>query len=181
MNLRSTLYTVAAVMTVGVMGCGEQPRYYRVSIDRTALGSMPGSCYGSGTAPTPNDRTSNTVEVEQWVLWDGVEGGQYLEVSDINYPLGDARVDIDVSGAIVSTEADKPTFTTERLQTGPNRSSRATYTLDKAGETLEGTIALSYECTGATGCPVANCSASLPFVGRRVSAESMIVVNNGAN
>ena len=181
MKLRSTLCAVAAAMTVGVMGCGEQPRYYRVSVDRAPLGSMPSSCYSSGSAPTPNDRTTNTVDVEQWVLWDGVEGGKYLEVSDINYPLGDVRVDIEVGGAIVSTEADKPTFTTERVQTGPNRSSRATYTLDKAGETLEGTIALSYECTGTTGCPVANCSASLPFVGRRLTAEPMVVVNNGAN
>ncbi|HYO65831.1 MAG TPA: hypothetical protein VEU33_07100 [Archangium sp.] len=181
MKLRSMLCAVGAVMTVGMMGCGEQPQYYRVSIDRSPLGRMPSSCYGSGTAPTPNDRTPNPVDVAQWVLWDGVEGQKYLEVNNIDYDLGDVRVDIEEGDAIVSTEADKPTFTVERMQTGPNRTSRATYTLDKVGETLEGTLALSYECTGTTGCPVANCSASLPFVGRRVSAESMIVVNNGAN
>ncbi|HEX5749037.1 MAG TPA: hypothetical protein VFZ09_22540 [Archangium sp.] len=180
MKLRSTLYAVAAVMTVGMMGCGEQPRYYRVSIDRSPLGSMPSSCYSSGTAPTPNDRTSNVVDVAQWVLWDGVEGQQYLAVGDINYSLGDARVDIDVSDAIVSVEkADKPTFTVERTQTGPNRVSRATYTLNKVGDTLEGTIALSYECSGSTGC-APNCNASLNFVGRRLSAEPMVLVGSDA-
>jgi hypothetical protein len=181
MNLRSTLCAVAAVMTVGMMGCGEQPKYYRVSIDRAPLGSMPSSCYTSGTAPTPNDRTTHVVDVAQWVLWDGVEGQQYLAVGDINYPLGDSRVDIDVSDAIVSVEkAEKPTFTIERTQTGPNRVSRATYTLEKVGETLEGSIALSYECSGSTAC-APNCNASLKFVGRRLSAEPMVVVTNGAS
>jgi hypothetical protein len=181
MNLRPTLFSMAAVMTVGMMGCGEQPQYYRVSIDRSPLGSMPSSCYSSGTAPTPTDQTTNVVDVAQWVLWDGVEGQKYLQVGDINYPLGDARVDIDVSDAIVSTEdADKPTFTVQRTQTGPNRVSRATYTLDKAGDTLEGSIALSYECSGTTGC-APNCNASLRFVGRRLTAEPMVVVTNGAS
>jgi len=180
MMLRSTLCAVAAMMTVGMMGCGEQPKYYRVSIDRSPLSSMPGSCYSSGTAPTPNDRTTNTVDVEQWVLWDGVEDQKYLAVGDVTYALGDALVDIDVGDAIVSTKADKPTFTAERTRTGPNRVSRATYTLDKVGETLQGTIALSYECTGSTGCAVANCSASLNFVGRRLTAELMVVVSNDA-
>ncbi|MFY0526233.1 hypothetical protein ACN28I_24895 [Archangium gephyra] len=181
MNMRSSLYAVAAVMLGGLMGCGEQPRYYRVSIDRSPLSNLPGSCYSSGTAPAVDDRTDNVVDVGQWIIWDGVEDRQYLQVGDISYPLGDALVQLTAGDAIVSTEADKPTFTIERTRTGPNRTSRATYTFDKVGETVEGTIALSYACTGGTGCSPANCDASLRFVGRRVNAEPMIVVANDAS
>ncbi len=180
MNLRSTLCAVSAVLAMGLMGCGEQPQYYRVSIDRSPLGNVPSSCYSSGTAPSPNDRTTNIVDVAQWVIWDGVDGQKYLQVGDINYALGDARVDIDVGDAIVSTEGDKPTFTVERMQTGPNRVSRATFTFDKLGDTLQGKLALSYECTGTTTCPPA-CNTSLDFVGRRLTAEPMVVVTNGSS
>ncbi|HZH13507.1 MAG TPA: hypothetical protein VE057_03995 [Archangium sp.] len=174
MNMRSTLHAVAAVMVGGLMGCGQQPQYYRVSIDRAPLANLPASCYSSGTVPT-DDRTVNVVDVGQWIIWDGVEDRQYLQVGDIDYRLGDARVQLTVGDAIVSTEADKPTFTVERTQTGPNRTTRATYTFDKLGETAEGSIALSYACSGGTGC-APNCDASLRFVGRRVNAEPMIVV-----
>lgn len=179
MNMRSTLYAVAAVMVGGLMGCGQQPQYYRVSIDRAPLANLPASCYSSGTVPT-DDRTVNAVDVGQWVIWDGVEDRKYLQVGDIDYRLGDARVQLTEGDAILSTEADKPTFTLERTQTGPNRTTRATYTFDKLGETAEGSVALSYACSGGTGC-APNCDASLRFVGRRVNADSMIVVPNSAS
>ena len=180
MNMRSTLYAVAAVMVGGLMGCGEQPRYYRVSIDRAPLGNLPGTCYSSGTPPTNDDRTNNVVDVGQWILWDGVEDRKYLQVGDIDYRLGDARVQLTEGDAIVSAEADKPTFTIERTQTGPNRTSRATYTFDKVGDTLEGSLALSYTCSGGTGC-APNCEASLRFVGRRVNVDPMLVVADSAS
>lgn len=179
MNMRSTLCAVAAVMVGGLMGCGEQPKYYRVSIDRSPLNNLPTSCYRSGTVPT-DDRTNNVVDVAQWVIWDGVENQKYLQVGNVDFRLGDARVNIPDGDAIVSTEAKAPTFTIERTQTGPNRTSRATYTFDKLGETAEGTISLSYACSGSTGCDP-NCDASLRFVGRRLSAEPMVVVANGAS
>ncbi|MFL5351106.1 hypothetical protein [Archangium sp.] len=179
MNLRSTLWAVAAVMVGGTMGCGEQPKYYRVAIDRAPLDNLPASCYRSGTPPT--EKTNNVVDVAQWVLWDGVEDRQYLQVGDINYSLGDASVRITTGDAIVSSEVDKKTtFTVERTQTDPARTTRVTYTLDKESMgTLEGTLSLSYSCTGTTGC-APNCDASLHFVGRQVDADSMIVVSNTA-
>jgi hypothetical protein len=180
MNMRSTLYAVAAVMVGGMMGCGEQPRYYRVSIDRSPLGLLPGSCYSSGSPPAVTDRTTNIVDVGQWIIWDGVEGQKYLQVGTIDYRLGDSRVQLSEGDAIVSTEADEPTFTIERTQTNPNRTSRATYTFEKLGETAEGTIALSYECGGPTGCDP-TCNASLRFVGRRLDIDPTLQVGNTAS
>lgn len=177
MNLRSTLWAVAAVLVGGTMGCGEQPKYYRVAIDRAPLDNLPASCY-RGTPPT--DKTNNVVDVVQWVLWDGVEDRQYLEVGDINYTLGDASVRITTGDAIVSSEVDgKTTFTVERTQTDPARTTRVTYTLEKSGETLEGKLDLHYECSGATGC-APNCDASLSFVGRHLDADPMLVVGDTA-
>lgn len=181
MNMRSTLYAVAAVMVGGMMGCGEQPRYYRVSIDRAPLANLPTSCYRSGTVPT-DDRTTNVVDVGQWIIWDGVEGRKYLQVGNIDYRLGDARVQLTEGDAIVSTDAEDPTFTVERTQTNPNRTSRATYTFEKLGETAEGTIALSYACSasGTTTCDP-NCDASLRFVGRRLDVDPTLQVGNTAS
>lgn len=176
MNMRSMLYAVAAVLAGGVMGCGEQPRYYRVAIDRAALANLPTTCYRSGAAPT-DDRTTNVVDVGQWIIWDGVEGRKYLQVGNIDYRLGDARVQISEGDAIVSTEADKPTFAVERKQTNPERTSRATYTFDELGQTLEGSLALSSVCSGSTGCDP-NCEASLRFVGRRLDLEPTLQVGN---
>ncbi|HYO55700.1 hypothetical protein [Archangium sp.] len=179
MNMRSTLWAVAAVMAGGLMGCGEQPRYYRVAIDRSPLNNLPTSCYRPGTVPT-DDKTNNVVDVGQWIIWDGVEGRQYLQVGDIDYELGDAQVRIVQGDAIVSTEGDKPTFVVERTQTNPNRTSRATYTFNKLGNTLEGTLVLSHACSGGTGCDP-NCEASLGFVGRRLDVEPTLQVGNTAS
>lgn len=178
MNLRSTLWAVAAVLMAGTMGCGSEPKYYRVAIDRSPLDNLPTSCYSSGTPPT--DKTNNVVDVAQWILWDGVEDRQYLQVGAIDYTLGDARVRITTGDAIVSSEVDKKTtFTVERTQTNPARTSRATYTLDKTSmDTLEGTLSLHYECSG-TGCSP-NCDASLHFVGRQVDADTIVDVSNTA-
>ncbi len=179
MSMRSTLWVLGAVMVGGMMGCGQQPRYYRVAIDTSPLNNLTPSCYSDNTVPT-DDRTANVVDVGQWIIWDGVEDRKYLQVGDVDYELGDAQVRIIAGDAIVSSEADKPTFTAERTQTGPNRTSRATYTFDKLGETVEGTLALSFSCSAPTGCPP-NCEASLPFVGRRLDVDPTLQVGNTAS
>jgi hypothetical protein len=179
MSMRSTWWAVGAVAVGSLLGCGQQPRYYRVAIDETPLHNLPASCYESGTAPT--DQTTNVVDVEQWILWDGVEGRKYLQVGNIDYALGDAD-DVDINGdALVSTgEGGETTFTARRTRTNPDRVYEATYTLDQEGETLEGTIALSSTCTG-TACAVASCTATLSFVGRRIDADQEVLLGNSAS
>jgi hypothetical protein len=172
MNMRSTL--CAVVVAGGLLGCNPQPQYYRVVVDDAPLNNLPSSCYEGGTAPAP--RGDSLGDVQQWVLWEGVEDRKYLQVGRINYTLGDATtVDI-ASDAIPSVdEADKLTFIAERTASNPSLTLRATYTFDKTpGDTLEGSLALSSTCTG-TGCDP-NCEASLRFVGRRVDADQELLV-----
>ncbi len=180
MSMRSTLWTVAAVMGGGLLGCGGQPKYYRVAIDSSRLADVPSSCYRSGSVPEADDKTNNVVDVGQWIIWDGVDGQKYLQVGDINYALGDAPVNITAGDAIVNTEAGKLTFTIERVRTNPSSTARATYTFDNLGDTAKGTLALSYVCSGSTAC-APNCEASVPFVGRRLEIDPMLVVANSAN
>jgi hypothetical protein len=171
MNMRSTLCALA--VAGGLVGCNPQPQYYRVSIDDAPLNNLPSSCYT--TVPAP--RGDTLVDVQQWVLWDGVEDRKYLQVGRINYALGDAE-NVDIIGDAIpsSGENDNLTFVAERTLSNPSRTYRATYTLDKKpGDTLEGSLALSSTCTG-TGCDP-NCEASLRFVGRRIAADQELLVS----
>jgi hypothetical protein len=181
MNERSMLWAVTTLVAGSLWGCGQQPRYYRVAIDTAPLSQLPSSCYTSGVVPP--ERTTNVVEVGQWILWDGVEERKYLQVGDIDYELGDAyRLRISDGDALVSTgEEDKLTFTTERFLFNPTRTFRAIYTFDELGESPEGTLSLSSQCTG-TGCNQPNCEATLTFVGRRLAAEpTVILTDTGTN
>jgi hypothetical protein len=172
MNMRSTLCAVA--VAGGLLGCNPQPEYYRVAIDDAPLNNLPSSCYTSGTAPAPRGDTLN--EVQQWVLWEGVEDRKYLQVGQINYALGDAdNVNIPGDAIASSGEGDRLTFVAERTLSNPSRTFRATYTFDQdPGDTLEGSLALSSTCTG-TGCDP-NCEASLRFTGRRISADQELLI-----
>jgi hypothetical protein len=173
MNMRSTL--CAVVVAGGLLGCNPQPQYYRVVVDDAPLNNLPASCYDGGTAPAP--RSDTLGDVQQWVLWEGVEDRKYLQVGRINVGLGDAAA-VDILGDAIpsSGEGDKLTFVAERTLSNPSRTFRATYTLDDSpGDTLEGSLALSSTCTG-TGCDP-NCEASLRFVGRRIAAEQELLVS----
>ncbi|HLM42602.1 MAG TPA: hypothetical protein VK458_01990 [Myxococcaceae bacterium] len=186
MNLRSTLCVVTAVVAGGLMGCGEPQKYYRVVVDRSPLTNLPSSCYPNNTPPPQPQPTSNLQDVQQWILWDGLEGRKYLEAGSVNYSLAGTNLNIG-NDAIVSTpDADKTTFVAERTDIEPGRTYRATYTFDNEGglfqgNVIEGSIALSYTCTptGTFTCNRPNCEATLRFSGRQVEAEPMILVGSG--
>jgi hypothetical protein len=174
MNMRSTLCALA--VAGGLLGCNPQPQYYRVAVDDAPLNNLPTSCYEGGVAPAP--RGDNLSDVQQWVLWDGVEDRKYLQVGTINYGLGEVTLAIPGDAVPSVDDADKLTFVAERTQSNPSRTSRATYTFDKnPGDTLEGSLALSFTCTG-TGCDP-NCEASLRFSGRRITADQELLIGAG--
>jgi hypothetical protein len=177
MRMRSILWTV--VGATSLLGCGLQPQHYRVAIDESPLQELPSTCYRTGEVPA--DRTNNVVDVQQWSVWEGVEDRKYLQVGNLNYRLGDAY-NISINGdAVISQEkADKPTFVAERVDVELDRTitTRATYTLDSQGETLEGTLALSSSCEGAN-CDRPACEATVPFVGRRLDVERVLAVGEG--
>ncbi len=178
MRMHSILWTV--VGAVSLVGCGQQPQHYRVAIDESPLQNLASTCYTSGE--TPADKTSNVVDVQQWSVWEGVEGRKYLQVGTLNYRLGDSY-NLTIAGdAIISQEkADKPTFVAERVDVETDRTitTRATYTLDSAGETLEGSLELSSSCVGSA-CARPDCTATLGFVGRRLDVERVLAVGDGA-
>jgi hypothetical protein len=187
MNLRSTLCVVTAVVAGGLMGCGEPQKYYRVVVDRSPLNNLPSSCYPNNTPPAQPQPTSNLQDVQQWILWDGLEGRKYLEAGTINYALAGTNLNIGNDAILSTADADKTTFVAERTDIEPGRTYRATYTFDNEGglfqgNVIEGSIALSYTCTptGAFTCNRPNCDATLRFSGRQVDADPMLLVGSGA-
>jgi len=188
MNLRSMLCVAVAVG--GMMGCGEPQKYYRVVVDTSPLRNLPASCYPNNTPPPPDGTNNLTQDVQQWVLWDGVEGRKYLSVSGAtNYSLAGTGLGLSSEALVNTKDADKTTFVAERTELDPNRTYRVTYTFDNegglfSGEVLDGSIALSYTCTptGAFTCNRSSCEATLRFSGRRIDAEPMILVGaSGVN
>jgi hypothetical protein len=189
MNLRSTLCVVTAVVAGGLLGCGQPQKYYRVAVDLAPLRNLPASCYNNNTTPPP--QTNTTQDVQQWVMWDGVDGKQYLEVGGVNYSMGNATVSITGDALVSSGDAKKTTFVAERTLVEPSRTYRATYTFDNegglfAGEIIDGSIALVSTCaaTGTSTCnQPTNCEATLRFSGRKLEADPMLLVgtSSGAN
>jgi hypothetical protein len=182
--MRSIKWAVAAMAASSLLGCeGSQPSIYRVAVDPVAQ-NIPTTCYRAGQAPTTTDKTTNIVDQQQWVIWEGVEDIAYLEPGNINYVLGQAQRVVITGDAIQGSKTDgQYTFVSERTQTdSPNRSftTSATYTIGKLGETLEGTLALHSHCTGSECGGVPTCDVSVKVVGRKIDADQISLYNPGA-
>jgi hypothetical protein len=176
------------VVTSGLLGCGgAQPSIYRVAIDRLTAANVPAACYRTGQAPTTiPDKTTNMVDEEQWVYWDGLEDQAYLDIGTINYGLGQAqRVDIDGDSIQGAKEEDQYIFKAERVETESATeiyTTSATYTITELGETLEGTLALRSACAGADCAGTPTCEVSLNFVGRKIKTDQLSIYGtNGAD
>jgi hypothetical protein len=179
--MRSIKWAVAVMAASSLLGCeGSQPSLYRVAVDPVAQ-NVPATCYRAGQAPTNPDKTTNIVDQQQWVFWEGLDDTAYLEAGAINYAVGQAQRVVIAGDAIQGTQADgKYTFVSERTQTDSATevyTTSATYTIDELGETLEGTLALHSHCTGA-GCDgIPTCDVSVKFVGRKIDAEQISLFN----
>jgi hypothetical protein len=179
--MRSIKWAVAVVLTSGLLGCGgSQPSIYRVAIERLTVANVPAACYRSGQAPTTiPDKTTNMVDEEQWVYWDGVEDQAYLDIGNINYGLGQAqRVNIAGDSIQGGKDGDSYVFKAERVETDSATeiyTTSATYTIDKLGETLEGTLALRSACVGTDCAGTPTCEVSLKFVGRKIKTDQLSI------
>ncbi len=179
--MRFIKWAVAAVAASSLLGCeGSQPSLYRVAVDPVSQ-NVPATCYRTGQAPTNPDKTTNIVDQQQWVFWEGVEDTAYLEPGAINYTVGQAQRVTIAGDAIRGTKADgKYTFVSERTQTdAPTEvyTTSATYTIDKLGGTLEGTLALHSHCTGTDCGGIPSCDVSVKFVGRKIDADQISLFN----
>jgi hypothetical protein len=181
--MRSIRWAVAVVAVSSLLGCFDsQPSLYRVAIDPVAQ-QVPTTCYRANQAPTAPDTTTNIVDQQQWVFWEGVDDTAYLETGPINYTLGQAQRVVINGDAVQGTKTDgKYTFTTERTQTdSPTEvyTTSATYTIDTLGDTLEGTLALHSHCTGADCAGIPTCDVSVKFVGRKIDTDQISLYDTG--
>jgi hypothetical protein len=181
--MRSIQWTVAAVAASSLLGCfNSQPSLYRVAVEPVAQ-KVSSSCYRANQAPTNPDTTTNVVDGQQWVFWEGVDDTAYLETGPINYTLGQAQRIVITGDAIQGTKADgKYTFATERTQTDSTTevyTTSATYTIDKLGDTLEGTLALHSQCAGTDCAGIPTCDVSVKFVGRKIDTDQISTYEPG--
>jgi hypothetical protein len=149
-------------------------------MQRLSSETIPSSCYRTGQAPTTiADKATNLVDQQQWVVWEGVGDAAYLEPGSLNYGMGQARRVELAADAIQGAKADgKYTFTSERTQTASATevyTTSATYTLDKLGSTIEGTLALHSHCTGADCNSSPTCDITLTFSGIKIDADQFSV------
>ena len=124
---------------------------------------------------------------EQWVIWDGVEGKQYLDMGHQQYKLGDSPT-INFAELI---EGSAGQFTGQRVEndqvTIPNvvsynqvRQTILTVAFNDLGASPTGTMSLSasYACQPSGSCPNDNtvadprsCVVPLNFVARRIDTS----------
>lgn len=175
--MRSLKWAVAVVAATSFLGCGgNQPSIYRVAVQRLTAESAPGSCYASGQAPTVTDKSTNLVDQQQWVVWEGVEDAVYLEPGALSYTMGQAERVVISADAIQGAKADgKYTFTSERTQSLTNETytTSATYTIDKLGSTIEGSLLLHSQCTGSNCDFASACDVTLTYSGIKIDADQL--------
>lgn len=177
--MRSMKWAVTAVVVSGLLGCGgSQPAIYRVAIERLTVANLPQTCYRAGQAPTTiPDKTTNMVDEEQWVYWEGVEDVSYLDIGTISYNMGQAqRVNMAGDSIRGGKKDDAYVFMAERTETESTNevyNTAATYTIDKLGQTLEGRLTLRSACVGTDCLGTPTCEVSLAFVGRKINTDQL--------
>jgi hypothetical protein len=181
--MRSIKWAVAVVAASSLMGCGNsQPSIYRVAVQRLTQESFSSSCYASGQAPTTiTDKSTNLVDQQQWVVWEGVEDAVYLEPGALNYSMGQAESVRLSADAIQGTKADgKYTFSSDRTQIDSStetHTTSASWTIDKLGSTIEGSLLLRSQCAG-TGCNFTTpCEVTLTYSGIKIDADQFSLYN----
>ncbi|HYI03010.1 hypothetical protein [Hyalangium sp.] len=184
--MRSIKWVAAVVAVSSLLGCGgSQPAIYRVAVARLVAESVPSSCYRAGQAPTTiPDKSTNLVDQQQWVIWEGLDGTVYLEPGTINYGMGQAERVVITGDAIQGSKVeDQHVFTSERTQTDSTSevyATSASYTIDTLGDTLEGSLALHSQCTGADCGGIPTCDITLTFVGRKIDADQFSLYTTNA-
>jgi hypothetical protein len=185
--MRALKIVFAAAVAVVAVGCNAgQPRIYQLAIDGSPLTSLPPTCYLGNTINPIRDIQTNLRSDQRWTIWDGVEGKQYLDIGTYAVQLGGADP---VTGMGMIEGSDR-SFSGQKITQGlpgqPGKDPNYTFTktlslvvtFDDLGASPKGTIAASskYTCTNCgtnNDNKVADCSANLPFVSRRIDASNM--------
>ncbi len=190
----------AAFAALAVSACNPgQPRIWRVAFDASAIESLSvPTCYIGQRIPTFRTQQQNYRRDADWIIWDGVDGKQFLDLGNPTFKLGDSPV-LNVED-VVEGDGSTRTFTAQRIriQAGPTqrakiaqetRTSTVVVTWDDYNPAARGTVRLrsEYACQDVgvnldQQCPRpermeqpavdgVSCEVTLPFVARRIDVN----------
>lgn len=186
MRLNRMQWAVSVAAVVGLVGCGgEDTRLYDVELDAAALSDVPISCIGDVQTPRGPARVAAR---QRWVLRNAELSSTSLEVPDIAWdlPMGRYGIDDDAAPDVLpgtSSEAgpfqfvDLRTEGTENYEPGndfPPYQRMLRFFIEQEGlddDTVQGFIWIRseyYELLPADGFIPGQCTATIPFTGRRV-------------
>lgn len=190
------LVALGAISLLGLLGCNQgQPRIYRVAFDLTPVLTIAvPSCFRNNNLPAGRANTTeqNYRTENEWVIWNGTDQTEYLDLGPQQFILGDAPT-ITISEVI---EGIEKTFSAQRTVQKPiadqyteARQTKISVKFNDYSFAPAGTIALEaqFACINQRGvCPTGNdspqdaasCSSSLNFVARRIEAQQTTAYNN---
>ena len=190
------LVALGALSLLSLVGCLQgQPRIYRVAVDKTPVRTIAvPSCFRNNNLPAGrgNITEQNYRSEEEWVIWNGADQTEYLDIGTQTYNLGDAPT-IRISDVI---EGSEKTFSALRNEQKPiadqyteARQTQISVKFNDYSAVPVGTIALNaqYACIkGRSDCPVgdaspqdaASCSSSLNFVARKIDVQQLTAYTN---
>ena len=190
------LVALGALSLLSLAGCLQgQPRIYRVAVDATPVRTIAvPSCFRNNNLPAGrgNITEQNFRSENEWVIWNGTDQTEYLDIGTQTYNLGDAPT-IRIAEVIEGTDK---TFSALRNEQKPimdfyteARQTQISVKFNDYSAVPTGTIALNaqYACIkGRTDCPVgdqspqdaASCSSSLNFVARKIDVQQLTAYTN---
>lgn len=201
------LLVVSAVSLLALVGCNAgQPRIYRVALDRAPEKtiSVP-TCFRNSNLPNNRDVITEQSFREQndWSLWDGVNGEQFLDMGEFSFKLGDSRAikssELIADNSVISGK-DK-SFVAAHSYTEPQGNNftfayqtQINVTFSDYSFSPVGTISLqsAYACLrGNNDCPgqgatpadvapadAATCNVSLAFQARKIDVDQITAYGN---
>ena len=192
---------LGALSLLSLVGCNQgQPRLYRVAIDATPIRtiSVP-SCFRNNNLPAGrgNRTEQNYRQEDEWVIWNGTEQTEYLDMGTQSFDLGEAPT-IRVVDLIEGTDKSFSALRNEQKpisdQWTEARQTQISVKFNDYSFSPTGAIALNaqYACIkNRVGCPgnegtpqdlappdAASCTASLNFVARKIDAQQITAYNN---
>ena len=190
------LAALGALSLLSLAGCLQgQPRIYRVAVDATPVRTIAvPSCFRNNNLPAGrgNITEQNYRQEDEWVIWNGVDQVEFLDLGTQTFNLGDSPT-IRVSDLIEGTEKTFSALRNEQKPIGDMyteaRQTQISVKFNDYSAVPTGTIALNaqYACIkGRNDCPVgdaspqdaASCSSSLNFVARRIDVQQLTAYNN---
>lgn len=187
---------LGALALISFAGCLQgQPRLYRVALDETPVRTVnTPTCFRNSELPANRNNIveQNYRSEDEWVIWNGVDQTEYLDLGSQAWKLGDAP-EILVTDLIQGM--DKAFSAARNVQSPISdqyielRQTTVAVRFNDYSAAPTGTVSLTsqYACTKARGeCPqgtavandAASCTASLNFVARRIDVQQSTAYKN---